>query len=75
MCVFLAQKQQKTEGIKKPESIVDISTDSGLELVVRIEPLRRFAPRGAPAALLNYSASVFRLRGKTGMRSCQFDSE
>ena len=36
MCVFLAQKQQKTEGIKKPESL-DISRDSGLELVVRIE--------------------------------------
>ena len=33
---FLAQKQQKTEGIKKPESL-EISRDSGLEPVVRIE--------------------------------------
>ena len=40
MCVFLAQKQQKTEAIKKPESL-DISRDSGLVLVVRIEPLLR----------------------------------
>lgn len=38
MCVFLAQNQQKTGGIKKPESL-EISRDSGVELVVRIEPV------------------------------------
>ena len=39
-----------------------------MELLVGLEPLRRFAPRGAPAAPSNYTASVCRCADKYKVR-------